>query len=100
MTKNTQYTDEYLRIMDELDGDIAGRAAAFAYMAKFLGYTNVYGCNSGGHGWVEIDGKVYDPEWTQHRPGNYFGRELRQGDSPNYLGSVARTGNSWQYRKI
>ena len=32
MTKNTQYTDEYLRIMNELNGDIAGRAAAFAYM--------------------------------------------------------------------
>ena len=32
MTKNTQYTDEYLRIMNDLDGDIAGRAAAFAYM--------------------------------------------------------------------
>ncbi len=32
MTKNADYTREYLAIIDELDGDIPGRAAAFAYM--------------------------------------------------------------------
>ena len=32
MTKNAQYTKEYLDIIDELDGDIPGREAAFAYM--------------------------------------------------------------------
>ena len=29
MTKNAQYTKEYLDIIDELDGDIPGREAAF-----------------------------------------------------------------------
>ena len=43
-------------------GDCISYAAAFAYMAKALGYTNVYGCNTG-HAWVEIDGLIYDPEW-------------------------------------
>ncbi|MBQ1449731.1 MAG: carboxylate--amine ligase, partial [Eggerthellaceae bacterium] len=32
MTKNAQYTREWLDIMENLDGDIAGRAAAHAYM--------------------------------------------------------------------
>ena len=32
MTKNEEYTREYLDIIDELDGDIPGREAAFAYM--------------------------------------------------------------------
>ena len=32
MTKNAEYTREYLDIIDALDGDIPGREAAFAYM--------------------------------------------------------------------
>ena len=32
MTKNTDYTNEYLRIIDSLDGDVPGRESAFAYM--------------------------------------------------------------------
>ena len=32
MTKNGEYTREYLDIIDSLDGDIPGRENAFAYM--------------------------------------------------------------------
>ena len=32
MTKNAEYTNEYLDIMASLDGDVPGRANAFAYM--------------------------------------------------------------------
>ena len=32
MTKNSEYTREYLDIIDSLDGDIPGREAAYAYM--------------------------------------------------------------------
>lgn len=32
MAKNSAYTDEYFSIIDELDGDIGSRRAAFAYM--------------------------------------------------------------------
>lgn len=46
-------------------GNCCSYAAAFAFMAKALGYENVYGCNSGGHGWAEIDGLIYDPEWSK-----------------------------------
>ncbi len=32
MVTNAEYTDEYLKIIDELDGDVEGRRAAFDYM--------------------------------------------------------------------
>lgn len=47
-------------------GDCYSYGAGFAYMAKAIGYEEVYACNSGGHGWTEIDGKLYDPEWATH----------------------------------
>ena len=46
-------------------GNCFSYAAAFAFMAKAIGYEEVYCCNSTGHGWAEIDGKVYDPEWSK-----------------------------------
>ncbi|MEE0953091.1 MAG: transglutaminase-like domain-containing protein [Ruminococcus sp.] len=47
-------------------GDCFSFGASFAFMAKAIGYEEVYACNSGGHGWTEIDGKLYDPEWATH----------------------------------
>ena len=47
-------------------GDCFSFGASFAYMAKAIGFEEVYACNSGGHGWTEIDGKLYDPEWATH----------------------------------
>ncbi len=47
-------------------GNCFSYGAAFAFMAKAIGYTEVYGCNSGGHGWAEVNGLVYDPEWSMH----------------------------------
>ncbi|MCD7716866.1 MAG: hypothetical protein LUI39_10515 [Lachnospiraceae bacterium] len=37
--------------------------AAFAFIANAVGYKNCYAVSSGGHGWAEINGKVYDPTW-------------------------------------
>lgn len=45
-------------------GDCISYAAAFAYMANAVGMKNVYVICSGGHGWAEIGGKVYDPDWA------------------------------------
>ena len=47
-------------------GDCYSYGAAFAYYARAIGYTEVYACNSGGHGWTEIDSLVYDAEWSKH----------------------------------
>ncbi|MCD7743919.1 MAG: hypothetical protein LUI13_01285 [Lachnospiraceae bacterium] len=44
-------------------------ACALAYLAKAIGYDEVYACTdsakTGAHGWCEINGKVYDPLFAQ-----------------------------------
>lgn len=45
-------------------GDCVSYAAAFAYLANAVGMKKVYVICSGGHGWAEIGGKVYDPDWA------------------------------------
>lgn len=67
-------------------GNCCSFAGAFAYLVKACGY-EVYACNSTGHGWVEIDGLVYDPE-VYHRQFKtlYFGKpytELRDPSGVN-----------------
>jgi hypothetical protein len=52
-------------------GNCEADASAFAYLAKALGYTKIYVCtDSNGtsglaHSWTEIDGKVYDPLFSE-----------------------------------
>lgn len=55
-------------------GDCFSYGAAFAYIGKAIGCTECYACNSGGHGWAELEGKYYDPEWDMHHQEyNHFG---------------------------
>ena len=61
--KGQGWVELYANSFFDLDyGNCISYAAAFAYMAKAIGYTNVYGVNTG-HAWCEIDGLIYDPEW-------------------------------------
>ncbi len=53
-------------------GNCLSFAAAFAYLASAIGYDEVYCCNSGSHGWAEIEGLIYDPEWSRHSGGVDF----------------------------
>lgn len=66
-------------------GDCISDASAFAYMAKALGYKNVYVCadssNNSAHSWAEINGRVYDPLFAQVK-----------GYSRNYGSSYATYG--------
>lgn len=54
-------------------GNCMADAAAFAYLARAVGYKNVYVCvdcdGSGGrgHAWTEINGLVYDPLFAQSK---------------------------------
>ena len=81
-------------------GNCFSYGAAFAFMAKALGYKNVYACNSGGHGWAEVDGLVYDPEWGRgHTDRTYFGIDYNKCSSPNYKGAIS-AGYSWMRVKI
>ena len=73
-------------------GNCLSYAAAFAFMAKAIGYENVYACNRG-HAWVEIDGRVYDPEWEKnHRSENYFNRAINASGGPGYTN---KQGEPW-----
>ncbi|MCI8282965.1 MAG: hypothetical protein HFI76_15110, partial [Lachnospiraceae bacterium] len=81
-------------------GNCCSYAAAFAYMAKAIGYEEVYCCNSGGHGWAEIDGLVYDPEWSKwHHVYNYFALSYDTPTDQGYKGAIG-AGKPWMRIKI
>lgn len=71
----------------EGSGNCFSYAAAFAYMAKACGYTEVYACNSTGHGWVEIGGKVYDPEQYRNTKYKYYG--AKYSSAPGYWRAIS-----------
>ena len=59
-------------------GTCLSDAAAFGYLAKAVGYKNVYACldspRAGGHAWTEINGRVYDPLFAQAKSySKYYG---------------------------
>ncbi|MBQ8860087.1 MAG: hypothetical protein IJ015_01955 [Ruminococcus sp.] len=81
-------------------GNCLSYGAAFAYMAKAIGYEKVYCCHSGGHGWAEIDGLIYDPEWSRHRfDHTFFALSYDTKTSNNYKGAIA-AGYPWMHIKI
>ena len=69
-------------------GNCISFAAAFAFMAKAIGYQDVYAINTGGHGWAEVDNRVYDPEWSMHNFSySYYGMEYGAPSDVNYAGN-------------
>ncbi len=68
-------------------GNCFSYAAAFAFMAKACGYENVYACNSTGHGWAEIDGKIYDPEEYRNTKYKYYGTSYSA--VPSYRSAIS-----------
>lgn len=62
------------------NGDCVSDASAFAYLAKAIGYKNVYVCadavrsNNNAHAWCEINGYVYDPLFAEAKSySKYYG---------------------------
>ena len=69
-------------------------------MAKGIGYTNVYGCNSGGHGWAEVNGLVYDPEWSMHNfDYSYYAMSYDEPCDVHYRSAIS-AGYAWMHIKI
>ena len=69
-------------------GNCYAYGAAFAFLANAAGYQECYAVSSGGHGWAEVSGKIYDPSWclTDTRY-SYFGVSPAlsgTGGRPNY----------------
>lgn len=80
--------DYALQMFHEGHGSCYAYGAAFAFLANAAGYQNCYAVSSGGHGWAEVNGKVYDPSWclvdTRH---NYYGVDFSLSGvdgRPNY----------------
>ena len=74
-------------------GDCFSYGASFAYMAKAIGCSDCYACNSGGHGWAEVEGKIYDPEWSKHSTNySYFGMSYDEPCDVPYKGALGSAG--------
>lgn len=73
-------------ILDLRTGSCFSYGAAFAYYANAIGYKSCRIVASGGHGWAEIGGLVYDIEWSRVTGRDYFAFPYGQsgGGSPNY----------------
>lgn len=81
-------------------GNCLSYAAAFAYMAKAIGCKNVYCCHSGGHGWAEVNNKVYDPEWSMHhKESSYYALPYSAKPVRHYKGAIS-AGYSWMHVKL
>ncbi|MDO5424384.1 MAG: transglutaminase domain-containing protein [Eubacteriales bacterium] len=79
-------------------GNCFSYACAFAYLADAVGYQNVYAVSSGGHGWAEINGKVYDPDWALvSNVDSYFAMSY---DLSNVNGRPNYKANRWYVIKI
>lgn len=80
--------DYALDMFDQGHGSCYAYGAAMAFLADAVGYENCYAISSGGHGWAEIEGRVYDISWDLvDRKHNYYALsyELSGVDGrPNY----------------
>ena len=57
------YYAEYM--LNHNGGDCYCYGVLFGYFASAIGYSNVSVVSSGGHGWTEIKGLYYDPNWAR-----------------------------------
>lgn len=80
-------------------GNCMSYGAAFAFMAKAIGYTDVYCCNSGGHGWAEVNHLVYDPEWDIHHKNSFYAISYDAKCGNDYKGAIS-AGYWWMRVKI
>ncbi len=81
-------------------GDCFSYGAAFAYIGKAIGFEKCYACNSGGHGWAEIDGLYYDPEWDMHHTDfNHYGVAPDDPCDVDYVHTIM-DGVDWMRVKI
>ena len=95
LTRNFYYYDGWHRAMaldvyDRQTGSCFSYGAAFAYYANALGYGSCNIISSGGHGWAEVDGLVYDAEWSRHCGRDLIGisyDESGYGGTPAYASS-------------
>lgn len=86
---SSSWEQEYAMAMfEEGHGNCYAYGAAFAFLANAVGYKECYAVSSGGHGWAEVNGKVYDPSWSLiDKRNSYFGVSFDlsgKNGRPNY----------------
>ena len=81
-------------------GNCLSYGAEFAYLAKAIGCKDCYACHSGGHGWAEIDGLIYDVEWSRHVfTYNYYALSYDTKTDQDYRGAIS-PGLPWMHVRI
>ncbi len=70
-------------------GNCMSYASSFAYLAKAAGCKNVYACNSGGHAWVEVNGRVYDPEQYHDTARKIYNYAYSNPTIKHYWGAIS-----------
>lgn len=81
-------------------GNCISYGAEFCYIAKAIGYKDCYACHSGGHGWAEIDGLIYDIEWSRHVfTYNYYALSYDTKVDQNYRGAIS-AGLPWMHVRV
>ena len=81
-------------------GDCYSFGAAFAFMARAIGYTEAYACNSTGHGWTEVENRIYDPEWSLHSKNySYYAMSYDDECDVPYKGAM-KVGKEYKRRQI
>lgn len=69
-------------------GNCYALGATWAYIASACGFEESYAVSSGGHGWAEINGKVFDPSWAKtDRRYSYYNMDMSMSGKnriPNY----------------
>lgn len=81
-------------------GNCMSYGAEFCYIAKAIGYDECYACHSGGHGWAEIDGLIYDVEWSRHVfTYNYYALSYDTKVDQDYKGAISSK-QPWMHIKV
>ena len=58
-------------------GNCYALGATFAFLANACGYSESYAVSSGGHGWCEVSGRVFDPSWAKtDLKNNYYNMDM------------------------
>lgn len=83
--------DYALSMFEDGHGSCYAYGASFAFLANAVGCKGCYAISSGGHGWAEVDGKIYDPSWSiVDKKHNYYGMDYSmsgRGGVPGYKNS-------------
>lgn len=76
-----------LQMFDDGHGACYAYGGAFAYLANAVGYHDSYIVSSGGHGWAQAKGHVFDVSWENADSHSYFDMDYSYsgiGGRPNY----------------